>query len=150
VPRLPVDGKKVTEIRHTLGGVEREALKSLATSYRIQSLAGNDGILNELGSVDNVIGKLAVGGFLLELFGVTDIFDFDDEAKAKAGSIKDKILENEKQAIAANKARADAENQFVSDLIFGTEENRQLRKEVADEQNRILFNAIRDVIGRFG
>jgi hypothetical protein len=88
VPRLPVDGKKVIEHRISLGGVEREALKSLATSYRIQSLAGDDGILNELGSVDNVIGKLAVAGFLLELFGITDVFDFDDVAKAKAGNMK--------------------------------------------------------------
>jgi len=150
VPRLPVDGKKVIEHRITLGGVEREALRSLALSYRIESLAGNDGILNELGSVDNVIGKLAVAGFLLELFGITDIFDFDDEAKAKASNIKDKILENEKQAIANNKARADAENRFVSDLLFGTPEQRQARKEFADEQNRIFFNAIKDIIGRIG
>jgi len=150
VPRLPVDGKKVIEYRHTLGGVEREALKSLATSYRIQSLAGNNGIIDELASVDNIIGKLATIAFLLELFGITDIFNFDNEAIAKAKEIKDKIVENEKQAVANNKARADAENQFVSDLIFGSEENRELRKQVADEQNRILFSAIRDIIGRFG
>ena len=150
MPRLPVDGKKVIEHRITLGGIEREALKSLATSVRITSLAGDDGILNELGSVDNVIGKLAVVGFLLELFGITDIFDFDDEAKAKASDIKQKILKNEEQAIANNKARTDAENQFVSNLLFGTAEQREARKEFADEQNRIFFNALRDIIGRIG
>ena len=150
MPRLPVDGQKVIEHRITFGGVEREVLRSLALSYRIESLAGEDGILNELGSVDNVIGKLAVGGFVLELFGVTDFFNFDDEAKAKAGSIKDKIIENEKEAIAKNKARADADNQFVRDFLFGTPEQREARKEFADEQNRIFFNAIRDLIGRIG
>ena len=114
MPRLPVDGKKVIEHRITLGGIEREALKSLATSVRITSLAGDDGILNELGSVDNVVGKLAVVGFLLELFGITDIFDFDDEAKAKAMNIKDKIVENEKQSIERRKAVSQAERDFIA------------------------------------
>ena len=100
--RLPVDGKKVIEYRITLGGTEREALKSLVTSARIQSLAGDDGVLNELGSVDNVIGKLAVAGFLLELLGVTDIFDFDDDAKAKAMQIKEKVEGNVQDAIVRN------------------------------------------------
>ena len=114
MPRLPVDGKKVIEHRITLGGIERESLKSLATSARITSLAGDDGILNELGSVDNVVGKLAVVGFLLELFGITDIFDFDDEAKAKAMNIKDKIVENEKQSIERRKAVSQAERDFIA------------------------------------
>ena len=114
MPRLRVDGKKVIEHRITLGGIEREALKSLATSARITSLAGDDGILNELGSVDNVVGKLAVVGFLLELFGITDIFDFDDEAKAKAMNIKDKIVENEKQSIERRKAVSQAERDFIA------------------------------------
>jgi hypothetical protein len=119
MPRLPVDGKKVIEYRHTLGGVERDALKSLATSYRIQSLAGDDGVLNELGSVDNVIGKLAVVGFLLELFGLTDIFDFDDDAKAKAIKIKDRIIENEQNAINNRKAVSQAERDFIDRILSG-------------------------------
>jgi hypothetical protein len=119
MPRLPVDGKKVIEYRHTLGGVEREALKSLATSYRIQSLAGNDGVLNELGSVDNVVGKLAVVGFILELLGITDVFDFDDDAKAKAVEIKDKIIKNEKNAIERRKAVSQAERDFIDRILSG-------------------------------
>jgi hypothetical protein len=119
LPRLPVDGKKVIEHRITLGGIEREALKSLALSYRIESLAGEDGVLNELGSVDNVIGKLAVVGFLLELFGITDIFDFDDEAKAKAVEIKDRIVRNEKDAIANREAISQAERDFLSRVLQG-------------------------------
>jgi hypothetical protein len=118
VPRLPVDGKKVIEHRITLGGVEREALRSLALSYRIESLAGDDGVLNELGSVDNVIAKSAVIGFVLELLGITNIFNFDDDAKAKAMKIKDTILQNEKDAIANRQAVSDAEREFL-DRIFG-------------------------------
>lgn len=117
MPRLPVDGKKVIEHRITLGGIEREALKSLATSVRITSLAGDDGILNELGSVDNVVGKLAVVGFLLELFGITDIFDFDDDAKAKAITIKDKILANEKLAIERRQAVSEAERDIIARVL---------------------------------
>lgn len=119
MPRLPVDGKKVIEHRITLGGVEREALRSLALSYRIESLAGEDGVLNELGSVDNVIGKLAVVGFVLELFGITDIFDFDDDAKAKAMNIKDKIVQNEKDAIAARQALSSAERDLIDRFLGG-------------------------------
>ena len=149
MPRLPVDGKKVIEHRISLGNVEREALKSLAFSYRIESLAGENGILDELSSVDNIIGKLATIGFLLELFGITDVFDFDDNAIAKAKEIKDKIVQNEKDAVAANKARADLENQAVKDLIFGSEENRQLKQDVADAQNQAVINAITRIFGRF-
>ena len=102
MPRLPVDGKKVIEYRHTLGGVERDALKSLATSFRIQSIAGEDGLLQELQYGEALIGKLAAIGFLLELLGVTDIFDFDDDAKAKAIEIKNKVGGNVQDAIVRN------------------------------------------------
>ena len=98
MPRLPVDGKKVIEYRVTLGGVERDALKSLVMSKRIESLAGEDGILNELGSVDDIIAKLAVIGFILELLGITDIFNFDDSARGKAFQILSKIKENAEES----------------------------------------------------
>ena len=115
--RLPVDGKKVIEHRITLGGTERDVLKSLAASFRIQSVAGEEGVLDSLKDVDNVIGILATAGFILELFGITDIFDFDDDAKAKAIKIKNRIVENEKQAIENNKARAQAENDLVRSFL---------------------------------
>ena len=38
MPRLPVDGKKVIEYRHTFGTKEREILEDLATSFRIQAI----------------------------------------------------------------------------------------------------------------
>ncbi len=111
--RLPVDGRKVIEHRITLGGSERQALKDLALSYRVRAIAGDEGILDSLTDLDNVIGILATAGFILELTGITDIFDFDDTAKAKAMEIKDKIIENEKRAIENNEARAQAENDLV-------------------------------------
>jgi hypothetical protein len=102
MPRLPVDGKKVIEHRITLGGIEREALKSLATSARITSIAGEDGLVNELQYGEELIAKLATIGFLLELLGVTDVLDFDDDAKAKAMEIKQKIGGNLQDAIVRN------------------------------------------------
>ena len=117
MPRLPVDGKKVIEHRISLGGTERAALRDLALSYRIQSIAGNDGILDAFTDLDNVIGILATVGFLLELLGITDIFDFDDNAKAKAIDIKNKIIENEKRAIQNNQARAQSENDLIRSFL---------------------------------
>ena len=93
MPRLPVDGKKVIEHRITLGGVERDALKSLATSTRINSLAEDNGILDELGSIDNITAKLAVIGFILELLGITDLANFDDDGRVKAYEIISSIKE---------------------------------------------------------
>jgi hypothetical protein len=113
VPRLPVDGKKVIEHRITLGGIEREALKSLATSARITSIAGEDGLVNELQYGEELIAKLATIGFLLELLGVTDVFDFDDDAKAKAMEIKQKIGGNLQDAIVRNELEGVGINQIL-------------------------------------
>ena len=97
MPRLPVDGKKVIEHRITLGGVEREALKSLALSARITSVAGEDGVLNEFGSIKDVTTKLAIIGLFLELLGITDIFNFDDDARAEAFDIISRVDERIKE-----------------------------------------------------
>ena len=97
MPRLPVDGKKVIEHRITLGGVEREALKSLALSARITSVAGEDGVLNEFGSIKDVTTKLAIIGLFLELLGITDIFNFDDDARAEAFEIISRVDERIKE-----------------------------------------------------
>ena len=113
MPRLPVDGKKVIEHRITLGGVEREALKSLATSARITSIAGEEGVLESLTDLDNVIAILATFGFAFELFGITDILDFDDEAKAKAMEIKQKIGGNLQDAIVSNELEGVGINQIL-------------------------------------
>jgi hypothetical protein len=113
VPRLPVDGKKVIEYRHTLGGVEREALKSLATSARITSIAGEEGILESLTNLDNLVAILASFGFALELLGITDILDFDDKAKAKANEIKQKIGGNLQDAVVRNELQGRGINQIL-------------------------------------
>tara|TARA_Y100000356_G_scaffold89701_1_gene75232 strand:+ start:383 stop:769 length:387 start_codon:yes stop_codon:yes gene_type:complete len=123
VPRLPVDGKKVIEHRITLGGVEREALKSLATSARITSVAGDNGILDELGSIDNITAKLAVIGFVLELLGITDLANFDDDGRVKAYNILQKISERAEEkgvASAAGKATLDTLIEILSLSKFDT------------------------------
>ena len=124
MPRLPVDGKKVIEHRITLGGVEREALKSLATSARITSIAGDDGILDELGEIDNITAKLAALGFVLELLGITDLFNFDDDGRAKAFDILQRVSKNAEEkgvSIAAGKATIDTLVEILSLGRFDTE-----------------------------
>tara|TARA_R110000824_G_scaffold7472_4_gene33382 strand:+ start:199 stop:594 length:396 start_codon:yes stop_codon:yes gene_type:complete len=97
MPRLPVDGKKVIEHRITLGGKERELLADLATSYRIDSISGNDSVVEVLGDGSKVIAALGTVGALLELLGLTDVFDFDDDLKAQIMPIKDKVIEKVKE-----------------------------------------------------
>lgn len=123
MPRLPVDGKKVIEHRITLGGVEREALKSLAASARITSVSGDNGILDELGSIENITAKLAVIGFVLELLGITDLFNFDDDARAKAFEILQRVSQNAEEkgvTIAAGKATIDTLVEILSLGKFDT------------------------------
>ena len=117
MPRLPVDGKKVIEHRISLGGVEREALKSLVTSARITSIAGEDGVLNEFNSIKDVTKKLAIIGLILELLGITDIFNFDDEARAEAFEIisrVDKRIKEKGVVSAAGKLTIDSLLEILS------------------------------------
>ena len=109
MPRLPVDGKKVIEHRITLGTKEREMFQELATSYRISAISGNDSIIEVLGDFGKLTALLGTIGGVLELLGITDVFDIDDNIKADVLSIKDKIIENEKRAIANREAVSDAE-----------------------------------------
>jgi hypothetical protein len=97
MPRLPVDGKKVIEHRITLGGKERELLADLATSYRIDAISGNDSVVEVLGDGTKVIAALGTLGALLELLGITDVFDFDDDMKATIMPIKDKVEDKIKE-----------------------------------------------------
>ena len=97
MPRLPVDGTKVIEHRITLGGKERELLADLTTSYRIDAISGNDSVVEVLGDGTKVIAALGTLGAILELLGITDVFDFDDELKAQIMPIKDKIEDKIKE-----------------------------------------------------
>lgn len=91
MPRLPVDGKRVIEHRITLGGKERELLADLVTSYRIDSITGTDSVVEVMADGTKVIAALGTLGALLELFGITDVFDFDDELKAVVMEQKEKV-----------------------------------------------------------
>ena len=96
MPRLPVDGKKVIEHRITLGGKERELLADLVTSYRIDAFSGNDSVVEVLGDGTKVLAALGTLGALLELLGITDVFDFDDGLRAEVNIVKESIKEKVK------------------------------------------------------
>tara|TARA_R100001086_G_scaffold149825_2_gene79608 strand:+ start:773 stop:1174 length:402 start_codon:yes stop_codon:yes gene_type:complete len=100
MPRLPVDGKKVIEHRITLGSKERTILEDLATSYRIDSISGNDSIVEVMADTGKIIAALGTLGALLELLGITDVFDFDDVAKAQVMEVKEKVGEKIKEKAA--------------------------------------------------
>ena len=79
------------EHRITLGTKERQLLEDIATSYRIDSISGNDSIVEVMADTGKLIAALGTIGALLELVGITDVFDFDDDAKALVMEVKDKV-----------------------------------------------------------
>ena len=97
VPRLPVDGKKVQELRITLGTKERQLLEDISASYRLEAITGKDSFVESFSDSTKLIGLLGTIGLLLELLGITDVFNFDDELMAKADEIKKKIREKAKE-----------------------------------------------------
>ena len=97
MPRLPVDGTKVIEHRITFGSKERMLLEDLTTSYRIDAISGNDSIVEVLADGGKVISMLGTIGAILELLGITDVFDFDDELKAKVMEAQDRVKDKIKE-----------------------------------------------------
>lgn len=97
MPRLPVDGKRVIEHRITFGTKERELIQDLVSSYRISAFSGNDSLVEVLGDGSKVLAAVGTIGALLELAGITDVFDFDealrDEILQARQSIEEKIKE---------------------------------------------------------
>ena len=93
MPRLPVDGKKVVEHRITFGTKERELIQDLSTSYRISAFSGNDSLVEVLADGPKVLGALATIGAMLELAGITNLFDFDEALKEKVDEVKESIKE---------------------------------------------------------
>lgn len=73
---------RVEEVRITLGTKERMMMEDLLTSYRISSVCGNDSIVETFGDFGKVLAVAGTVGGLLELLGITDVFDFDDEVRA--------------------------------------------------------------------
>jgi hypothetical protein len=68
MPRLPVDGKKVQEIRFTLGTFERERLDTLITAISINRIA------NPVVALMSDVSGMIVLGSLLATIGI--IVDF--------------------------------------------------------------------------
>ena len=69
MPRLPVDGKKVQEIRFTLGTFERERLDTLITAISINKIA------NPVVALMSDVSGMIVLGSLLATIGI--IVDFN-------------------------------------------------------------------------
>jgi hypothetical protein len=92
MPRLPVDGNKVIEHRITFGSKERMLLEDLVTSYRIDAISGNDSLVEVLADGGKVIAALGTIGAILELLGITDVFDFDDALRAQVDQVKDRLF----------------------------------------------------------
>ena len=79
------------EHRITLGTKERQLLEDISTSYRIDAISGNDSLVELLSDTGKVVAVLGTIGALLELLGITDVYDFDDDAKALIMEIREKI-----------------------------------------------------------
>lgn len=86
---------RVEELRITLGTKERMMLEDALTSYRIQAISGKDGVVEAFSDTTKVLGILATLGALLELLGVTDVFNFDQKIKEEIKLIKNQILIND-------------------------------------------------------
>jgi hypothetical protein len=120
MPRLPVDGKKVQELRITLGGKERQLLEEISTSYRIEAITGKDSIVEVLGDTTKITAFLASLGFILELLGITDAFDFDEDLQAEADKIKKRVAELAKeQAVENLDERVNIRDAIISILTPG-------------------------------
>ena len=76
MPKKPTD--TLQGFRIELQDSERELLQHFATSYRIRAITGDDGVLDDFSDMSKVLALLGVLGGLLELFGITDVFDFDN------------------------------------------------------------------------
>lgn len=92
MPRLPVDGDKVREIRFTMGTKERQIAESLATSARLSSI-DQDRIIQTLYDPLKIIEIAYSIATIFELFGIetglptpVDTVQYFDEKNLKAAS----------------------------------------------------------------
>lgn len=83
--------QRCEELRITLGTKERMMVEELLTSYRISAVCGNDSIVETFGDFGKVLAVAGTVGGLLELLGITDVFNFDDEVNALVLPTKDKL-----------------------------------------------------------
>lgn len=82
-------------------------VEDLLTSYRISAVCGNDSVVETFGDFGKVLAVAGTLGGLLELLGITDVFDFDDEVKAMVLPTKDSIQRRMEFNQEQNKAVAD-------------------------------------------
>tara|TARA_B100000579_G_C22354551_1_gene631028 strand:+ start:146 stop:430 length:285 start_codon:yes stop_codon:yes gene_type:complete len=68
-------------------------VEELLTSYRISAVCGNDSIVETFGDFGKVLAVAGTLGGLLELLGITDVFDFDDEVKGLVLPTKARLAE---------------------------------------------------------
>ena len=106
MPKKPTD--TLQGFRIELQDSERELLQHFATSYRIKAVCGDNGVIDDFGDISKVLKLLGVIGGLLELFGITDVFDFDQPIKADILEAKTNFQENYQAGIEARGAGADA------------------------------------------
>ena len=106
MPKKPTD--TLQGFRIELQDSERELLQHFATSYRIRAVAGDNGVIDDFGDISKVLGLLGVIGGLLELFGITDVFDFDQPVKASVIEAKNNFKANYEAGINARGSGADA------------------------------------------
>lgn len=89
--------KETIEYVIRLQDKERQLLEDFLGSYRIQAMTGNDSVVEVLADGTKVIAALGTIGALLELLGITDVFDFDDDLKAVVIDKKQKMEEKIKE-----------------------------------------------------
>lgn len=124
MPRLPVDGTKVIEYRITMGSKERMLLESLTNSVRMKAFVGEEGVVDAVGDFSKLLAFAASIGGILELLGITDFFDFDDEIKAKVMEIIEKNKDNAKDeaydiAVAGYRTQLDILFPGLGDILTG-------------------------------
>ena len=143
---------KVEEIRITLGTKERMLLEELSTSYRIEAITGKDSIVETLSDGTKIVGMLGTIGLILELLGITDVVNIDNDLQAKGQEIKEKIKENAKQAAVENADRRLNVEAIIKTILtpgftpfriadFGLDEIRDSAEETRDDlfKGRILW-----------
>lgn len=90
--------QRCEELRITLGTKERMMVEDLLTSYRIKAVAGEDGVVEALSDFSKVLAVAGTIGGLLELLGITDVFDFDDSVKSLVLPTKAKLADLREKA----------------------------------------------------
>jgi hypothetical protein len=104
--------KETIEYVIRLQDKERQLLEDFLGSYRIQAMTGTDSVVEVLADAGKVTAALGTIGAILELLGITDVFDFDDEAKALIIPIKERIKDKIEEKV--------KDPSFLAEFLFKT------------------------------